>query len=61
MPPPDPSESERGALTGTPEFALGKVQQQQRYLASVETQAAFFVLLPIIALVALLAVVGARQ
>jgi hypothetical protein len=57
---PAPS-SERAPLAGRPEFAIGEVQRQQKYSASPETQAAFWVLLPIIVLVALLAVLGAQR
>jgi hypothetical protein len=57
--PPDP-QTQRAALAGDPKAKCSN-QHQQTYSASVETQAAFFVLLPIVVPVVLLAIAGGRQ
>jgi hypothetical protein len=58
--PPDPSSE--GASSGKPAPKSQKSRtQKQNGLISVETQAAFFLLLPIVLLVALLAFAGERQ
>jgi hypothetical protein len=57
--PPDPH-SEKAPGQGRP--ISQKLEQQERgYLASFETQACFFVLLPIVVMVVLLALAGAHQ
>jgi hypothetical protein len=60
MPPPNP-QRERGASGSRHPQIASSNERHQRYSPGVETQAAFFVLLPIVVLVALLAVMGARQ
>jgi hypothetical protein len=59
MGPPDP-ESEKAPGQGRP-ISQKLEQQQQGYLASVETQACFFALLPVVVMVVLLALAGAHR
>ena len=55
--PPDPSESERAPLAGRPNIAKSEHQKQSYYVAP-DSQAALYLLAPMIFLIAILALAG---